>query len=76
MTDTKRDRSDWPVRVARLGEEASADQDLASLTPGQRMEMVWPLTRQVWIWSDPEKGQSLVESRLQRDVVSITRRGR
>jgi hypothetical protein len=41
------DRSTWPVRKYRLGEEPSADLS-ETTTPEQRLEMVWTLTMDAW----------------------------
>lgn len=40
-------RSDWPVRVFRLGREPGADLSAAT-TAEQRLEMVWQLTLEAW----------------------------
>jgi hypothetical protein len=41
------DRSAWPVRRFRLGEEPAADLG-GSTTPEQRLEMTWPLALEAW----------------------------
>ncbi|MCZ7583947.1 MAG: hypothetical protein M5R36_11720 [Deltaproteobacteria bacterium] len=64
------------ARVFRDGAGASADDDLAALTPAERMSLVWPVTLQGWLWKDPANGNDLAESRLQRDVVRVYRRER
>ena len=42
--DSIRDPSQWPVRIFRLGSEPRDDQ-LASMSAEQRLEMVWTLSR-------------------------------
>jgi len=41
------DRSAWPVRKYRLGEEPSDDLS-GSTTPEARLEMMWPLALEAW----------------------------
>ena len=41
------DRSHWPVRVFRLGEEPGDDLS-ASTTVTERLEMVWTLRDRMW----------------------------
>ena len=60
------------IRV-RITTRAEADRrDVADLTPGERMEMVWQLTKDAWAF----KGEPYRESPFQRDVVRIHRGGR
>jgi hypothetical protein len=40
-------RSEWPVRIFRLGEEPS-ENILSSTTAGQRIAMMWPLAEEAW----------------------------
>ncbi|MFN2421855.1 MAG: hypothetical protein ABR527_10865 [Gemmatimonadota bacterium] len=61
-------RSDYLVRVFRLGEEPD---DYAAFSPGERLAMVWELTRQAWTFKEGKEP----ESRLRRDVVRVIRRG-
>ena len=67
------DRSQYPTRLRRL-HDADADQAddgyVRSLTPGQRMEMVWQLTLDAWAF---KKGLT-IEPRLRRDVVRVLRK--
>ncbi len=65
-------RAEWPVRVFRSFEEADrADEEFyASLTPGERMGMVWPITLDAWAFT----GKANAESRLQRHIVRVRRR--
>jgi hypothetical protein len=39
------DRSNWPIRVCRLGEDAD---DTLDTTPEQRLAMMWELVTQGW----------------------------
>jgi hypothetical protein len=41
------DRSDWPIRVYRLGEEP-ADDLRDTTTAAERLAMVWELTQEAW----------------------------
>ena len=66
------DRSKYPTRLRRLHDADAdrADDDyVRSLTPGQRMEMVWQLTLDAWAF----KEGLTVEPRLRRDVVRVVR---
>ena len=65
-----RDRADWPVTIAKLGEEVDAGY-LPHLTPEERMEATWKLTLDAWA----ARGVT-GEQRLQRDVVRILKRRR
>jgi hypothetical protein len=62
------DRSQYPVHKTVL-HAAEDDSYVRSLTPGERMMMVWPLTLQAWAFKE-----GLVdEPRLQRHVVRVVR---
>jgi hypothetical protein len=62
------DRSDYPVRKLRLGDEATGN-DYAQFTPDERLAMVWTMTMQAWMFKE-----GLVdEPRLRRDVVRVVR---
>jgi len=65
------DRSHWPVRKFKLGEEDSSD-DYSHFTPSERVAMVWEATKDAWAFKDP----TWRESEFRRDVVRIIRRGR
>ena len=58
------------VRKSTLAEQGQ-EQDLLHLTPGERMGLIEDITIDAWAM----KGQNIAEQRLQRDVVSIKRRG-
>jgi hypothetical protein len=45
------DRSAYPTRKLSLGDSDDED-DLAGLTPGERMSMVWQLTLQSWAFKE------------------------
>jgi hypothetical protein len=62
------DRSKWPVRRIELHEEGD-ESYLRSLTPAERMAMVWPITLQAWAFKEGLTG----EPRLRRDVVRVVR---
>jgi len=42
------DRSDWPVRKYRLGEEPELDPDVLAMSMDERLALMWPLTLQAW----------------------------
>ncbi len=42
----RRARAGWPIRRFALGAEPA--DDLGDLTPGERVAMVWRLTRDAW----------------------------
>lgn len=66
------DRSRMRVRVRRLHEEQDAE-DVAALSPAERLGMMWRLAQDAWTFKgEPERAQS----RLQRHVVRIARGGR
>jgi hypothetical protein len=60
------------VRKYRLGEEPEYDAHTMALTPGERIDMVWEITKTAWAFKDP----SFRESGLRRDVARVVRRGR
>ena len=64
------DRSGYRVRIVRLGQER--DDDIDTISPAERLMMVWSLTETAWAF---KKGCE-VEPRLRRDVVRVVRRGR
>jgi hypothetical protein len=45
--DRPKDRSGWPIRRFRLGEEPSEDLS-STTTPEERLDMVWRLTLDAW----------------------------
>jgi hypothetical protein len=63
------DRSQWPTRKIRLEDEGEHS-DVSQLTPGERVAMVWELTRTAWTFKDP----TFRESRLRRDIGRVIRR--
>lgn len=64
---------DRPLDRSQIAISALTDQgrDLpwSSLTPAERLAMVWPLTLEAWAFKDP----SIVERRFQRHVVRVKR---
>jgi len=66
------DRETKRVRIRSL-KEHGRESDVAEMTPGERMELMWQLAVDAWAFKgEPEHA----ESRLQRDVVRVYRRGR
>jgi len=45
------DRSHWPVRKFKLGEEP--EDDYSHFTPSERVAMVWEATMDAWEFHDP-----------------------
>jgi hypothetical protein len=62
------DRSNYPVRVSGL-HDPEDDAYLRSLSPEERIAMVWPLTLQAWAFKEGLDH----EPRLQRHVVRVVR---
>ncbi|HEX7421154.1 MAG TPA: hypothetical protein VF505_14790, partial [Thermoanaerobaculia bacterium] len=62
------DRGHWPTRKGSLTDELD-QRDVASMTPSERVEMVWELTKTAWSFKDP----SFRESRLRRDIGRVIR---
>lgn len=59
------------IRVRTIA-EAEEGSDLAYLTPGERMDLMWQLAVDAWTFKgEPEHA----ESRLQRHVVRVRRGG-
>jgi hypothetical protein len=67
--DAPTDRSKYPTRVRGLHDPEDTSY-VMSLTPAERMRMVWQLTLQAWAF----KEGLTVEPRLRRDVVRVVRR--
>jgi len=62
-------REERRVRVLSLADEG-ARSDVAELTPGERMALMWQLAVDAWTFKgEPEHA----ESRLQRHVVRVRR---
>ena len=65
------DRSEWPVWVGRIG-DPQPRADFSHLTPSERVELCWEVTKQAWSLT----GATLDESTFRRDSESVSRRGR
>lgn len=63
------DRSHWPVRIYRLGDEPSDDLR-ATTTMEQRVAMVWELSRRMWAFT----GQPLPTYTRATTPVTVLRR--
>ena len=63
------DRSAWPVWVGRVG-EPQPRADYSQLTPSQRIDLCWAVTKQAWSLT----GQELDESAFHRDSEVLSRR--
>ncbi len=57
-------------QIRRLKDQGD-EPDLRALGPGERLAMVWQLTVDAWAF----RGEPIDESRLQRHVVRVVRRG-
>ncbi len=64
----KMDRSNYPVNLKRL-HDIDKDDYIGSLSPSQRLEMVWQLTLQAWAFKEGLEH----EPRLPRSVVRTIR---
>ena len=64
------DRSHYRVRKYKLGEEPEYDEATLQMTHGERIAMVWELTKTAWAF----KEAGFRESRLRRDVARVIRR--
>jgi hypothetical protein len=62
---------DIRVRKTTLAAAGERDDEMG-LTPGQRVEIVWQLTRDAWTFKDGRWD----EPRVRRDVGRVIRRGR
>jgi hypothetical protein len=62
-------RRNVTVKKYRLGEEPDIDEAIVRMTPGERIELVWELTKNAWSFKEP----GWRESRLRRDVVRVIR---
>lgn len=62
------DRSGYPARLSRL-HDPEDEAYVKSLSPAERIAMVWPLTLQAWAFKEGLDH----EPRLQRHVVRIVR---
>ena len=65
------DRSEWPVWQGRVGEREPPP-SVAHLTPSERIDLCWEVSKQAWLLS----GGELDESAFRRDVEVLTRRAR
>ena len=70
-TSSGEDRAAWPVWSGRVG-DPEPKADYSSLTPSERVELCWEVTKQAWALS----GALLDESAFCRDSASVSRRGR
>ena len=68
---TGADRSEWPVWQGRVGEREPPP-SVAHLTPSERIDLCWEVSKQAWLLS----GGELDESAFRRDVEVLTRRAR
>jgi hypothetical protein len=64
------DRSRWTVKKYKLGEEPEYDEATMRLTHGERIEMVWEITKNAWAFKDP----NFREFEFRRDVARVIRR--
>lgn len=64
-------RESFEVRICSLAEQGLED-DLRATTAAQRLQMMWQLAVDAWSFQEGAD----VESRLQRHVVRVERRGR
>ena len=65
------DRTNYPTRLILPG-QSEPPEDLRRTTPEERIEMMWDLVLDAWVFM----GKPLDESRLPRHVVRVVRGGR
>ena len=68
-SDERPDRSRYPTRLTKLHDPRADDDYVLSLTPSERIEMVWPITLDAWSTMEG----SIEEPRVRRDIVRIIR---
>jgi len=62
--------------VRRVG-EGTDDEAYLTLTPAERIGLIWPLTVDAWTLSAAARGETFdAQSRLQRDHISVQRSSR
>jgi len=66
------DRSHWKVRKYKLGEEPEVDEDVLRMTPAQRLDLQWEVTKNAWAFF----AKSFDEPTFRRDVARVIRRQR
>jgi hypothetical protein len=66
------DRSHWKVRKYKVGDEPPVDEDILQMTPGERLEAQWEITKALWTW----QSGTLDEPPFRRDVARVIRRER
>ena len=57
------------TRIIRNGSPEPRDEDWTKMSPEERIEAVWTLTRLCFGWNQP----SSIEPRLQRNIIHIKR---
>jgi hypothetical protein len=65
-------RPNVTLKKYKLGEEPIVDDMDRSMTPAQRVEAVWEITKSVWAW----KSKTFDEPPFRRDVTRVIRRRR
>ncbi|HJW95530.1 MAG TPA: hypothetical protein VJ901_18070 [Thermoanaerobaculia bacterium] len=60
------------LRKYKLGEEPEVDPEILAMTPGERMQLVWELTKTAWLFHDP----AALAAGFRRDVARVVRRER
>jgi hypothetical protein len=66
------ERPNITLQEYKVGEEPLVDEMDRRMTPGQRVEAVWEITKSVWAW----KSKTFDEPPFRRDVGRVIRRGR
>jgi hypothetical protein len=64
-------RSNIWTRKYKMGEEPRVDHVERALSPGERIALVWEITKNAWAFKEP--GWDATTSRLRRDVVRVVR---
>jgi hypothetical protein len=63
-------RSEIDLRTYKPGQDPEFDEEVRRMTPGERIELTWQISRAVWMW---ETG-SVDEPVFRRDIVRVIRR--
>lgn len=65
-------RRNVTVRKYKMGEEPLVDDSERAMTPGERVNAVWEISKSLWAW----KSRTFDEPEFRRDVTRVVRRGR
>lgn len=66
------DRRNVTVKKFKIGQEPNVDEEVARMTPAERLDLQWEITKAVWAW----KLRTFDEPAFRRDVARLIRSGR